>query len=407
MCDPSSRHTVLETNTQPTRRPQQGATRAPAPQPGQAGAQARPQPPHGFGNALRGLLGFPAPPAAQPPPPLIPAGIHPFGHAGGQVPQNLWGQYPPPGYQPQQLQAPPVFHGFYGPGGVWQPWPLAAPGQAAAQPPANTSNPQAGPSTSTPNPAHTSSAPPDPTHDSTPAPRSTSPPTATIPRDRADEDASDPSNPREAAAAAALRRFGSGSKAPERNDSQSPHDQVARPIPTAITNSPSAPPARTSTSPNGFAQRPNVPSLIPVSYLPSTLTATAGMGQHRPSSSTLRNYNDDNFTSSPLPPTLTDEQLSRMDTLTREAIDERLRLLENVSSTVHRCIEDLTRVRSVLPASSATGNGSLWGNGSTPETKSASETNETGTSSSARATEKRPEREAVMVGVSSEEEEEG
>ena len=50
-----------------------------------------------------------------------------------------------------------------------------------------------------------------------------------------------------------------------------------------------------------------------------------------------------------LPPTLTDAQLTHLDMLTREAIDERLRVLEGVSSTMYRCIEELTRLRSVLP----------------------------------------------------------
>ena len=50
-----------------------------------------------------------------------------------------------------------------------------------------------------------------------------------------------------------------------------------------------------------------------------------------------------------LPATLTEEQLARLDTLTREAIDERLRVLEGVSGAVYRCVEELTRVRSVLP----------------------------------------------------------
>ncbi|KAJ3538143.1 hypothetical protein NM688_g6562 [Phlebia brevispora] len=52
---------------------------------------------------------------------------------------------------------------------------------------------------------------------------------------------------------------------------------------------------------------------------------------------------------SQLPPTLTDEQLTRLDRLTRDAIDERLRVLEGVSAAVYRCIEELTRIRSVLP----------------------------------------------------------
>jgi len=38
-----------------------------------------------------------------------------------------------------------------------------------------------------------------------------------------------------------------------------------------------------------------------------------------------------------------------MDTITREAIDERLRVLEGVSGALFRCIEDLMRMRSLLP----------------------------------------------------------
>ncbi|EIN11941.1 hypothetical protein PUNSTDRAFT_119134 [Punctularia strigosozonata HHB-11173 SS5] len=54
-----------------------------------------------------------------------------------------------------------------------------------------------------------------------------------------------------------------------------------------------------------------------------------------------------------LPERLTDEQLAQLDRLTREAIDERLRILTDVSGTVWRCVEELTRMRSVLPAPSA------------------------------------------------------
>ena len=50
-----------------------------------------------------------------------------------------------------------------------------------------------------------------------------------------------------------------------------------------------------------------------------------------------------------LPPTLTDAQLAQMDVLTRDAFDERLRVLESVSSAMYRCAEELTRLRSVLP----------------------------------------------------------
>jgi E3 ubiquitin-protein ligase synoviolin len=51
-----------------------------------------------------------------------------------------------------------------------------------------------------------------------------------------------------------------------------------------------------------------------------------------------------------LPPTLTDAQLAQLDVLTRDAIDERLRVLESVSGAMYRCAEELTRLRSVLPA---------------------------------------------------------
>lgn len=38
-----------------------------------------------------------------------------------------------------------------------------------------------------------------------------------------------------------------------------------------------------------------------------------------------------------------------MDRLTRDAIDERIRVLEGVNGVVHRCLEELLRLRSVLP----------------------------------------------------------
>lgn len=50
-----------------------------------------------------------------------------------------------------------------------------------------------------------------------------------------------------------------------------------------------------------------------------------------------------------LPQTLTQEQLDRLDVLTREAIDERLRALENIQTVMWRCSEELVRIRSVLP----------------------------------------------------------
>ena len=50
---------------------------------------------------------------------------------------------------------------------------------------------------------------------------------------------------------------------------------------------------------------------------------------------------------------LTEEQLGRLDTLTREAIDERLKVLEAVSGTLWRCVGELTKLRSALPVEAA------------------------------------------------------
>ena len=52
-----------------------------------------------------------------------------------------------------------------------------------------------------------------------------------------------------------------------------------------------------------------------------------------------------------LPPIVTEQQLQVLDRLTREAIDERLRILENVQLTTARCAIDLLRCRSMLPRS--------------------------------------------------------
>ncbi|KAF8684013.1 E3 ubiquitin-protein ligase synoviolin [Rhizoctonia solani] len=50
-----------------------------------------------------------------------------------------------------------------------------------------------------------------------------------------------------------------------------------------------------------------------------------------------------------LPSDVSDSQLRQLDRVTREAIDERLRVLESVQTTVWQCVEELTRLRSSLP----------------------------------------------------------
>jgi len=52
---------------------------------------------------------------------------------------------------------------------------------------------------------------------------------------------------------------------------------------------------------------------------------------------------------SQLPSSLTEDQLARLDSLTRESIDERLRILENVSTNMNSCIDNLLWLRSALP----------------------------------------------------------
>lgn len=56
------------------------------------------------------------------------------------------------------------------------------------------------------------------------------------------------------------------------------------------------------------------------------------------------------FRSGELPEQLSDAQLAALDVLTRDAIDERLRVLESVSARTTMCVEELLRVRSVLPS---------------------------------------------------------
>ncbi|CEL54156.1 E3 ubiquitin-protein ligase synoviolin [Rhizoctonia solani AG-1 IB] len=50
-----------------------------------------------------------------------------------------------------------------------------------------------------------------------------------------------------------------------------------------------------------------------------------------------------------IPSDVSDTQLRQLDQVTREAIDERLRVLESVQTTVWQCVEELTRLRSSLP----------------------------------------------------------
>ncbi|KAG6813681.1 hypothetical protein H0H92_008529 [Tricholoma furcatifolium] len=356
---PTCRRTVLDDN--PQGQPAAGAFAAGAPavprRPNNPPAQNQNRVNNPLGNPL-GLVGRLFGPPGQPPiapgQPLPGQAVNqnnpPQDHvdpAGHQLPQGVVIQYhiqyqpQQPQQQPQQqqqntpqhpLQQAPQFPGFQGPQGVWQPWvhnianqePEAedAPHDAQTQPFDNTTQP---PSTST--------------------------------------NEEPPVNPREAAASAALRRFNANSSG---RSSSSPSS-----IQNAGTASSSS---TTSTNMNAgqpsLARVGHIPSLVPLydysgisgptrnSQIqgPSHVSETRSspeLGNSRPVAN--NNLPHPQITrensSSSLPPVLTEEQLGVMDRLTREAIDERLRVLEGVSGAIYRCIDDLMRVRSALPIS--------------------------------------------------------
>jgi E3 ubiquitin-protein ligase synoviolin len=158
--------------------------------------------------------------------------------------------------------------------------------------------------------------------------------------------------PRDAAATAASQRF--GGNITQRSDNEVP--EVTR----SVSNI-------SPTMPNSALA---VPSIIPLhAHEVRTSRSTDMPHSHLWQPSTSSSHSDvipaprfdatvpTGTTQTPLhvlPPNLTDQQLMLMDQITREAIDERLRILEGVSVTVSRCVEDLTRVRSALPDSSNT-----------------------------------------------------
>lgn len=55
-----------------------------------------------------------------------------------------------------------------------------------------------------------------------------------------------------------------------------------------------------------------------------------------------------------LPVTLNEEELRNWDRVTREAIDERLRVLSRVDEIVNRLGDELTKLRSTIPSSDNT-----------------------------------------------------
>ncbi|TFY64807.1 hypothetical protein EVJ58_g2375 [Rhodofomes roseus] len=396
---PTCRRTVLETNDQNQNQAQAGGRQAGArPVAPQAGAVPQAgQAPAGVAMGwLNNLFGVPPPGAAAQghfgnmqgvPPGPAPGQPQPqnFGWPPAQPP--LYYQLPPNPHLPPAQPVPP-FRGFYGPGGVWQAWGVdprwfgngpqqPAPAQAPAQPANTSSNEPTGPSAE-----HRPATQADSTRGDAP------PPTPTT-----SSDAGQPSGstPRDAAAQAALRRTGLAPPNPTTFDANPSHASTSAASATSNVPAADAPSGQGEGSRRDLNQagdgRRNIPSLIPLydlfsrspphlaAYTPygnqhrSPLQAQSQAANSRLSSQIHQGARSSGSTASThtplaqLPATLTEQQLARLDHVTREAIDERLRVLEGVSGVVYRCIEELTRVRSVLPAPAHAGPASASASG--------------------------------------------
>ena len=288
-----------------------------------------------------------------------------MGHAPGifinyqvqyQFPRQQLGQQAQ--QPPQPLHPIPTFPGFPGPGGVWQPWPVA---EAPADPVQAEVPPRAL------NPSPTPTVPHELQNSAASTPSSASSP-SDIPR--SDTPSLTPSKeegslpePRDAAALAALNRLrGKGPLDTAEPGSSSQTESTVK------ISEPESNPSVTA------AQTPP-PHLIPLyDYRSSSSPLVTPLQRETASLQTIRASNrytaprgaqdfSSHSSASPpqpqqqrssvlpqlLPPNLTDEQLANLDRLTRESIDERLRILEGVSGAVYRCIDDLMRLRSAIP----------------------------------------------------------
>lgn len=268
-----------------------------------------------------------------------------------------------PGQQAQPLHPIPAFPGFPGPGGVWQPWPaaegLADPIQAE-MPETRALNTGPSPTPTIPQDIQNFGAS-TPTSSPTEAPRSET--SLPISEERTLR------TPRDAAALAALNRL-RGKRSPE----------IVEPASSSSSQMESV----QSTSSADYSQRePSNPSVTTIETVPhliplydfrsssspfatplqreSTPLQTARASNRNPahrraqdfsshsSAAPLQPQQQHSSALPQLPPNLTDEQLANLDRLTRESIDERLRILEGVSGAVYRCIDDLMRLRSAIP----------------------------------------------------------
>lgn len=311
--------------------PAQEQQRAAGPQPGVIPGQ-----PINFGNPVVPGNQPPAPRNVnnQPLPNAVAQGWLPGQAPGVVIQYNIQYQGPPPSREaPQATSTPqpvPRFPGFTGPDGQWHQWDM--------------------------DPRWFGDAPrPDPTE-------------RTIPHSNATHLGASGGDsrptPREAAAAAASQRFG-GTITRKFND-----ETPTAAVKSASGEAPEVTHSDSDVSPAMPDSGLTIPSLIPLHAHEITTSRGTGMSQSHlwqpipppPHSEVVPPPRFDasfpaGIIQTPLhelPANLTDQQLMLMDQITREAIDERLRILEGVSVAVSRCVEDLTRVRSALPDSSST-----------------------------------------------------
>ncbi|KAF8972937.1 hypothetical protein BDZ97DRAFT_1900798 [Flammula alnicola] len=395
---PTCRRNVLETTNTAT---QPAAGGVPVHPPNPAGGpqqQANPLAPADVQNAQGGgnnnplgFLGrFFGPPARPGNPAPNRQGIQNQGQAGGQgifINYQVQYQFPrqndgnvQPTHQPQHPQQGlpiPPYPGFPGPGGVWQPWPADEVVNAAVDVPA-----EAGISDGTPTTTSSENISQDLSHSDVTGTESTTSTFSQASSSSSQEQNESPS-PREAAARAALNRL--GIKTPvDVNPKVSPSTSANVDTPVASTSTSTAGLGQASKTAvsgiqppkliplydfrsEGSTSRASIPrdagvqqgnngnfaSLLQHVQRPTNILSTPRFAQTPASSSSAfvrepqQSYT--NTLPSQLPPTLTDEQLATLDVLTRESIDERLRILEGVSGAVYRCIDDLMRLRSALP----------------------------------------------------------
>ncbi|PFH52002.1 hypothetical protein AMATHDRAFT_141066 [Amanita thiersii Skay4041] len=355
---PTCRRTVLD-NT-PTAAVQPPAPGANVQQPDNA-ANARNIPRNNNLPPARNALGFLgrffAPPVQAPVGGLLP--VNPPGNvnlpnAAGQVPQEVLIQYHiqyQGQRQPPELQPIPQFQGFVRPGGAWQPWPAQAAALNDQQRQQNNPPPDAG------------QVQTQPEADVTPAGSSNS--------------RSESQGPREAAALAALRRL-------EGHRINASTNGIASP--SSSSTSGHEPAVNTREAIN----ESSLPELVPLYNLNNVrVNDGSSVNQRTQQVSTESRHSQSinrfgttapiqpgtarvhdtsrSLPQSNLPPPLTDEQLAIMDQVTREAIDERLRVLEGVSVAIYRCIDDLVRMRSALPSPTSPSNHSAGTDQAVPD----------------------------------------